>query len=106
MMQGENDLQASAKLDQMNWRILELEAMLQAATASIETMSDRASTAGKSRKSDKDRNEAMLKRFGISTFLGTTVRGQGSSGLAAGGLFGSATGPTGTSKRTSRSRRK
>ena len=85
MMQGENDLQASAKLDQMNRRILELEAMLQAAAASIETMSDRASTEGKNRKSDKDRNEEMLKRFGIPTIVGTTVRGQGSRGSAAGG---------------------
>ena len=84
-MQSENDLQASAKLDKMNRRILELETMLQAATASIETMSDRASTAGKSRKSDKDRNDEMLKHVGIPTTLETTVLGQGSSSSAAGG---------------------
>ena len=59
MMQDENDLQASVKLDQMNQRIMPFEALLQAATASMETMSDRASTAGRSRTSDKERNEEM-----------------------------------------------
>ena len=50
-LQYENDL------DRMNKRIRELETMLQAATSSTEAMSDKANTARKSRKPERDKSD-------------------------------------------------